>query len=608
MKQTAKKLLSLLLCAAMLLSVAACGSSVQGKSLTTEQIEADVLEYLVTFVDGSATVTSLYQAQNELSDTQTEVKCQITYTANSGDGSGEVTLLYDLNGSAWNLTDCSADLETETVSAPVAAPETDVAQPETPAENAPETAPATEPETAPAETPAATPAPSAAPAAPAASAKPAESIGEGQALAGYTLTEMGSFTTSDEYLYVSEGLLLEEGNDSVFVYGANGLIGEYGDVENLYVDGYAKVVDADATNENYWGIVSVDGEQVLDCEAVWIEEISGSDRFVEVYQSTGECTQSDDYIICIRTYSGTGGLLLYTGDYIETYYTGSIKIFDLQTKAYVDGIELTNREVDISANNAMVCVEQDGTSTLYDANGEQIVQSTAYMQLSETMASFSVSGIYYIYDVNGERFTRGDSIHPLSKNGDYFTVCNNDFKYSLLDCDGNEVLPGMVFEHVYSFYDGVFSVQNAEGTLNQLIDLDGNVLYEGTDSPYVIYSGGTGWWYIDPSAGTETLVSPNGTIENIASGASNLKPQNAASEYIVMNTGEVLAISGNVYGLTDGGLVYASDVSGKKAIYDLFTGEAITEHKYTDLKAGDGYIYAQEGSTWHVFRADGIYK
>ena len=121
MKQLTKRILSMLLCAVMLLSMAACGSSAEAEALGAEQVKGDVQEYLTSFVDESATITSLYQSQNNISDTQTEISCQVAYTSDSGDGSGTVTLTYDLTDSGWTLSNCTADLSAGSAAVPAAA-------------------------------------------------------------------------------------------------------------------------------------------------------------------------------------------------------------------------------------------------------------------------------------------------------------------------------------------------------------------------------------------------------------------------------------------------------------------------------------------------------
>ena len=562
MKLTGKKILSMLLCMAMLLSVAACGSSsAQAQALGFDQIEADVQEYITSFVDPSATVTSLYQSQNSISETQTEVSCQVTYSSDSGDGSGMVTLLYNFTGSEWTLSNCTADLSSASVAAPEATPE----------EAAPSTATGT--------------------------------------LAGYTLTEVSTFENpSVGSLSSSRGLIVLDGNDTTTVYGPNGAAGEYTGYQELdYAEfelGFALVKEATGSAlDNCRGLINGKGEVVLPCQAVWIDDIAGSRRFVEVYYSTGQCSAYDDYLLCLKV----GGLF---GPGEETYYTGYRKIFDLQTYSFVGDLEITSTDGDcIHANEAMVCVKEDGTYTLYDASGNIITQTTAGIYLSETLASFRMDGCTYVFDVNGERFTTADDIWPIWGDGDFFRVDKDDV-CSLVDSNGNAVLPGMTFATINDCYNDVFSVKNADETAYQLIDVNGNILFESTDESTgyigIINESAPGWWYCNPSFGTYTLISTYTTIEGVDS-ASPLTPNDSNGNYTVLNTGETLALGTSARRLTYG-MMYARDSNGKYTIYDLFTGTALTEAKYSKVLYSAGYVYALDGSTWHVFQVENIYK
>ena len=556
MKLTGKKILSMLLCMAMLLSVAACGSSsAQAQALGFDQIEADVQEYITSFVDPSATVTSLYQSQNSISETQTEVSCQVTYSSDSGDGSGMVTLLYNFTGSEWTLSNCTADLSSASVAAPEATPE----------EAAPSTATGT--------------------------------------LAGYTLTEVSTFENpSVGSLSSYRGLIVLDGNDTTTVYGPNGAAGEYTGYQELGYAGLGFALVKEATGsalDNCRGLINGKGEVVLPCQAVWIDDIAGSRRFVEVYYSTGQCSAYDDYLLCLKV----GGLF---GPGEETYYTGYRKIFDLQTYSFVGDLEITSTDGDcIHANEAMVCVKEDGTYTLYDASGNIITQTTAGIDLSETLASFRMDGCTYVFDVNGERFTTADTIYPIWGDGDFFRVDKDDV-CSLVDSNGNAVLPGMTFATINDCYNDVFCVENADETAYQLIDVNGNILFESTDSIDIISESAPGWWYCNPSFGTYTLISTYTTIEGVDS-ASPLTPNDSNGNYTVLNTGETLALGTSARRLTYG-MMYARDSNGKYTIYDLFTGTALTEAKYSKVLYSAGYVYALDGSTWHVFQVENIYK
>ena len=591
MKQLTKRILSMLLCAVMLLSMAACGSSAEAEALGAEQVKGDVQEYLTSFVDESATITSLYQSQNNISDTQTEISCQVAYTSDSGDGSGTVTLTYDLTDSGWTLSNCTADLSAGSAAVPAAADGTET-------ENTPSSAAETAPDVA---EPAQDTTTENTPAAPASSATGTASTQTG-ALAGYTLTEVSTFENpAVGSLYSNYGVVYLAGNESVTVYGPNGVVGEYADVDSVRDSdsGYVMVKAPNAADENCMGLITSAGEELLSCEAVWIDTIYGSDRFVEVYYSTGACSESDDYILCLRYTSGE-----------SKYYTGYIKVFDLQTKSFVGDIEVHDADSSsISANESMVLVDDGNNRTLYDASGSVIKQSTAYFYLSETLVHFRMDGCTYVLDVNGERWTTVDSLDAIKSTCDYFTVPTDDnySSYSILDSDGNEVLPGMTFKRVSDFDGSIFSVMNADETAYQLIDIDGNILYEGTEQPYRVSDDVPGWWYVSPSIGAKTLVGMDGTSVQAENGTSNLTPNDSNGNYTVLSTGETLELGSSAGRLTYG-MVYARDTSGKYAAYDLFTGNALTETLYSDILYNAGYVYALDGSTWHVFQVNPIYE
>ena len=152
-----KKLISVLLCAAMLLCLGACGSSSsEPEAPSKSTVKADVQDYLTTVVDEGAAISVFEIVEDELDDDQYTAIANAFYTVDGVQGSGEFTLEYEADGSDWELISCSAVLDTTDDTAPAAA-----AAPaeETPVEEAPaeetttEEAPAEEPtaEAAPAE-------------------------------------------------------------------------------------------------------------------------------------------------------------------------------------------------------------------------------------------------------------------------------------------------------------------------------------------------------------------------------------------------------------------------------------------------------------------------
>lgn len=101
MKCKTTNLLITLLCIALLLSLSACGG--ETAPLASEQVEADVQEYLVSFVDENATLTSLSQVSNPISDTEQKITCPFSYDINGKAGSGTIVLTYAFENGEWVL-------------------------------------------------------------------------------------------------------------------------------------------------------------------------------------------------------------------------------------------------------------------------------------------------------------------------------------------------------------------------------------------------------------------------------------------------------------------------------------------------------------------------
>ena len=111
MKKLKTRSLCLLLCAILLVSIAGCGSkNVAVSDLSALTIQSDVQEYITTFIDPTAKITSFSQEKNQISDTETEVVCNTAYAGEESTGSGEFTLTYMLENGSWVLNGCQVNL------------------------------------------------------------------------------------------------------------------------------------------------------------------------------------------------------------------------------------------------------------------------------------------------------------------------------------------------------------------------------------------------------------------------------------------------------------------------------------------------------------------
>ena len=102
MRQMMKRKLGILLSMALLLLLAACGST-EAVELTSEQVEKDVQEYLSSFVDENAAVSSISQVSVPISDTEQEITCPFSYEVNGEAESGTIILKYAFENGEWVL-------------------------------------------------------------------------------------------------------------------------------------------------------------------------------------------------------------------------------------------------------------------------------------------------------------------------------------------------------------------------------------------------------------------------------------------------------------------------------------------------------------------------
>ena len=146
MKPIFKRAESLLLCAALLLGLAACGSATaKDVRLSKSTVRKDVQAYIQETVGSDVELTECEQEREQVSDKEIEVTCEVEFT---GDTSGEGTFLltYILEDDEWELDDCVAEQlsssgdDRDTAASAPAAPAPDEAA--APALEVPEEAPA----------------------------------------------------------------------------------------------------------------------------------------------------------------------------------------------------------------------------------------------------------------------------------------------------------------------------------------------------------------------------------------------------------------------------------------------------------------------------------
>lgn len=104
-----KKYLSAILAVAMLLSLAACGATLEEPDSSVYQ--ADVQEYITEILDETAEISAFEKKSSGINGDSLLVVCIATYAGDAGEEKGEFTLTYVKNGNKWKLDKCRVDLE-----------------------------------------------------------------------------------------------------------------------------------------------------------------------------------------------------------------------------------------------------------------------------------------------------------------------------------------------------------------------------------------------------------------------------------------------------------------------------------------------------------------
>ena len=431
----------------------------------------------------------------------------------------------------------------------------------------------------------------------------------------YEFTEAGSFAEDQRPAFMRDAILVPEG-DSYSMASISGekIVGPIADAEYLGGGFYSVTEPLEEDNVNKTGIVTETGEIILPCEAAKVVQSTNREgdgaRFLEIIYTTEKTDNEDECII----YFTESMFSLSVGE-DDVMYKGYAKVFDLQNKKFVDGVELTNSNrsgfYDFGSSFA---VEHGGTVTMYDENGQQIWESEGLV-MGDTYSALSVStdGKYYIVDRTGsDVYAADNSIDACCKPLDLFKVYDGeqDAPYHIIDMQGNPVLP----DAYGAIYDGTGSCYRVKKTAEQedastLIGTDGAVLAENVD--YISYPAGS-YTYVKFSDKDAVAVnSPAGYFEGLEEDSSSNLVFKKDGKPVVLNTGEALDLADDVdgSGIAPGLLKVRENTSAgtSYSLYDLFTGEQLLEPKYADIELAGEYVCASTtdstgAKNWEVYR------
>lgn len=448
-----------------------------------------------------------------------------------------------------------------------------------------------------------------------ASALPVSAAQDPEALLKYTLTSEGSFAEESRLTFMRDAVLTSGTEYYNFATPmGETIVPEVSNLEYLGSDMYEVQLPLEEDNVNKTGLYTSKGEELLPCEAASIvlptNREDGGARFLEVIYTTEKTDSEDEAII----YFTESMFSLSVGE-DDVLYKGYARVFDTQSKAFVEGVELdrSNRNGFYDLGESFA-IEHDNITTMYDSEGNQVWESSGLV-MGDTVDTLVVSsgGKYYIVDGEGkELYTSDSSIGDAVPSADIYHIYDGegDTPYHLIDKEGNRLMED-TFGIVYDSAPNAFVVSKT-GNYDEKIALfkDGSTITE--NAGYITNVIG-GYSYISVEDTEDYIVvSPDNYYTDLQQIYSSYLIFGKEDKCVVLNTGETLDVPvEEVTGVAPGLAVFRQNSSSGTyyALYDLFTGEELLPAEYARIeKAGEYILAAKEDSTgsrtWEAFHVE----
>lgn len=328
----------------------------------------------------------------------------------------------------------------------------------------------------------------------------------------------------------------------------------------------------------------------------WPQEEGGKThgRFLLTFDAQDRTEDDQNYLVC-QTENGR----VYSSNVGGTLYTGTIRVYDTQAKAFVPNLPVITDEwsVEVCGNSLLVHLEK-GTN-LYDCTGKLLMElPDSYPSVSDGIFAYSEGGTYRVCDEQGNQLTYSNNYLGVIS-GSRYLQCNADGMTRVLDAQGNRVLP-QDYDTVNWFGDGMFKVRLGDGY--------GLVYENGAEflpcSYDTITSIGRGYGYAT-RGDVYDLFGPEGIIGvNLPYKATSLNYINDDQEgYVINRRAFALQLNSAYFEEADKGLVIIK--GGERNLYgvvDLISGTQLLGYDYEMICSTEGYLYAYKNGVWEIYR------
>ena len=364
---------------------------------------------------------------------------------------------------------------------------------------------------------------------------------------------------------------------------------------------------------NSVGLVTTDGEVLIPFDAAFItftakhKEREAGPRYILAFTGTGQTTNQDEALF-------TASDSPFTDD-DDTLYKGFIRIFDLKTRQYVNGLKFDHgNSEDFDQVGDNILVDIDDKAVVYSPDGKVVYTEQGYLQINSKYMIDRHAGQSVIMDAQGNQLYSTDiSTSVLHYDSDYFTQRENNMT-TVINAKGEPVLNGE-WSLIIAVSQDRFCTKKEGDTDYTLLAADNTVI---DISPNVYAYNALGFLMTTKSDYKNmTVITPGNRIfEGLDIYPLNMVfTKDDRTSYLVLNTGEFVSGGGNFFRCVSDGLIslnHTEKGETKSGLIDAFTGETLVDFVYdkicpVDLSIND-YIYCTDNENIVIYRVNIVAK
>ena len=320
-------------------------------------------------------------------------------------------------------------------------------------------------------------------------------------------------------------------------------------------------------------------------------------RYILVFTGTEETTNKDEAL-----YYSTDREYAFSPNEEDKFYKGFLRIFDLETREYVNGLEFEKGyHYDFAQVGDNILVKVGDKAVVYSPEGNPVYTEQTSLSYNSSYLLDEIDNKYVIMDADGNQLSASDAYTSiLDYNSDYFLLQNN--KKSVINADGKPVL-NSEWDTIYNENKDRFRVKNDGDTADSLVTADGSVI--ASDS---------GTFGFDPlgfigygKSENYTLITPgNRIIENLEDNSGKLFfTRDDKASYLILNTGEFTSANGCDSRGVLTGVIALENADHKFNLVDAFTGEELIGFKYDGVGyINNDYIYCEDGDDIVIYKVN----